>query len=108
MAVLAVAQKRTGTPNFQVSHGNLKPGAELRVFPNGLQPLGSNIRQLPPTGVSKVGKRSTRRTPYPAANLVQLGQSHAVCVLNNQGVYIGNIHPGLYNGGAHQNIQLGV
>ena len=39
---------------------------------------------------------------------MELGQTHMVGVLNDKGVYVGNINAGLNNGGAHQYSDLSL
>lgn len=49
-----------------------------------------------------------RRTTDTAANLVQLRQTHIVCVLDDKRVRVRNINAGFNNRGADQNINLAV
>ena len=49
-----------------------------------------------------------RRAAYTAANLVQLRQTHIVCVLDNERVRVRDINAGLDNGGTDQNVDLAV
>ena len=108
MAVLAVAQQAAGAADLQVPHGDAHPRTEGRELPDGRQPLGRHFGEDPVPAEGEVGVCLAGRPAHPAADLVQLGQAHAVGVLNDQGVAVAHVHPGLDEGGADQQVDLVV
>ena len=45
---------------------------------------------------------------HPSPQLIQLGQAHLIRVVDNHGIYIGNVQAGFNNGGGHQHVNLPV
>ena len=108
VAVLAVAQQAAGTADLQIAHGDAEAGTKGRELPDGGQPLLGNVREglVPPEGEVGVGLAAAAAHPTP--DLVQLSQTHAVGVLNDQGIAVAHVDAGLDQGGAHQNVDLAV
>ena len=48
------------------------------------------------------------RTSHTAPELVQLGKAETVCILNDQGVGIGNVQAGFNDGGADQHLDFSL
>ena len=46
MAVLSVAQKRACAADFKVAHCDFETGAELRIFPDSLEPFCCDFGKL--------------------------------------------------------------
>ena len=73
MPVLLGPQKVAGTPDLQIPHSQLKTGAKLGEFPDGVQPFLCHIPQDSPVVISKVGVSNAAGPSHPAPELVQLG-----------------------------------
>ncbi len=61
---------------------------------------------VPPEG--EVGVGLAAGAAHPAPDLVQLGQAHAVGILNDQGVAVAHVDAGFNQGGADQHVDLAV
>ena len=48
------------------------------------------------------------RTPHTATELMQLGKTETICVLNDQSVCVGNIQTGFDDGGADQHLDFSL
>ena len=108
MAVLFRAQNIARPADLQVTHGNLDAGAQLRKLPDGLETL---LRLLPKHLVTSVHEKrigSPARPAHAPPQLVQLGKSHAVRILYNHRIGIGNIESRLDDGGADKHIDLPI
>ena len=108
MAVLLRAQNVARTADFQVAHGDAEARAEGGELPDGLQTLGGHVGQRLALGDGQVGKGPAAGAPDPSADLVELGEAQPVRVLDNQGVAVGDVHAGLDDGGADQDVDLVV
>ena len=108
MAVLFCPQHIARAPDFQVPHGNLDAGSQFRKFPDGLEALLSLFPQKLIPLIHEKGIGGPVGTSYPASQLIQLGQPHAVRVVDNHGIGIGYIQAGLNDSGGYQNVDFPV
>ena len=108
MAVLFRPQHIARAPDFQVPHGNLDAGSQFRKFPDGLETLLSLLPQKLIPLIHKECIGGPVGTPHPASQLIQLGQPHAVRIMDNHGIGIGYIQAGLNDGGGHQHVNFPV
>ena len=108
VAVLAVPQQTARAANLQIPHGNAEARAESGELPDGGKPLLGDIGQGLVPAEGEVGVGLAAGAPHPPADLVQLRQTHAVGVLNDEGVAVAHINAGLNEGGADQNVDLAV
>ena len=108
MAGLFGTEHIAGTANFQITHGNLEARAERRKLADGAEALLRDLTERLAMPIAQVRIRMARRTTDTAANLVQLRQTHIVCVLDDKRVRVRNVNAGFNNRGADQNINLAV
>ncbi len=108
VAVLAVAQQTARAANLQIAHGDAEAGAEGCELPDGGKPLLGDVGEglVPPEG--EVGVGLPARAAYAASYLVQLGQTHAVSVLDDEGVAVAHVNACLNEGGADEDVDLAV
>ena len=106
MAVLLGAQQVARAPDLHIPHGDFEAGAEFGEFPDSLQPLGGHVGEHLSPHEGEVGEGAAGGAAHPAPELMELGQAVAVGVFDDQGVDVGDIHPRLDDGGAHQDVQL--
>ncbi len=106
MPVLFRAEQVARAAYFQIPHGNLKARAKLRKFAYGLQTLLRRFLQhfVPP--VHQVCISNAVAAPHPSPELVKLGQTHAVGVLYDNRIHVGNVHACFDDGRADQNVQF--
>ena len=72
MSMLLRPQQITGTTDLQITHRDLKPGAQLCKITNRLQTFFCDLAQSTITFINEIGISQTRGAPYPAAHLIQL------------------------------------
>ena len=106
--VLLGTQKVTGTPDFQVTHGNLEACPQLCKFLDGLQALFRHLAENLVLLIQQVGIGKVIGTPHPAPHLVELRQAKSIRIINNNRVGVGNIQPAFDNAGSQQNIVLAL
>ena len=108
VAVLAVPQQTARAADLQIPHGDAEARAESGKLPDGGKPLLGDIGQGLVPAEGEVGVGFAAGAPHPPTDLVQLCQTHAVGVLNDEGVAVAHINAGLDKGGADQNVDLAV
>ncbi len=108
MAVLAVAQQTARAADLQIAHGDAEAGAEGCELPDGGKPLLGDVGEglVPPEG--EVGVGFPARAAHAAPDLVQLGKTHAVSVLDDEGVAVAHVNARLDEGGADEDVDLAV
>ena len=104
--MLLRTKKIACTADFQITHGNLKARAKLRKFTNGLQAFFRRLAQHFIPLIHQIRIRNAIASAHASAQLIQLRKPHAVGILNDDGIRIGNIHPRFDNCCADQNINL--
>ena len=95
-AVLADPQELSGSSNLQVLERDLIPLLGLGQDAKPALPLFGGRGSYEDTG---------RLLPLPAdptSELMELGQSESMGVLDDEEIRIRNIHPDLYDGGAYE------
>ena len=108
LPALVGPQQVAGPPNFQVPHCNAKTRPQFVSLQNGVNTLAGRLGNLPPGGQQQVSVSPVVAPPHPPPQLVKLRQTKAVGPVNNNGVHIRHIQPGLNDGGANQHIRLPV
>ena len=108
MAVLAVPQQTARAADLQIPHGDAEAGAESGKLPDGGKPLLGDIGQGLVPAEGEVGVGFAAGASHPPTDLVQLCQTHAVGILNDEGVAVAHINAGLDKGGTDQNVDLAV
>ena len=108
VAVLAVAQQVAGAPDLQIPHGDAEPRAEGGELPDGGKTLLGDVREGLVPAEGEIGVGLPAAAAHPAPQLVELGQAHSVCVLDDEGVAVAHVDAGLDQGGADQDIQFPV
>ena len=106
--MLLCSQHIAGAADLQIPHGYPYAGSKLREFPDGLQAF---LRLLPQKLIPLIHQKCIRspvRASHAAAQLIELGQSHPVRVVNDHGVGIRNVQPGLDDSRGYQHIDLSV
>ena len=90
--------------DLQVAHGDPEARAEVRVFLDGLEPLGGDGRDRPCVRQEQVGVGPVLVPPDAAAKLVQLGQAEAVGVVDEDRVGVGDVQARLDDRRADQHV----
>ena len=106
MPRLLRAQKAARAADLQIAHGDAEAGVELRKLADGAQALFGDLAQLAPAPEGQVRARAPVRAADTAAQLVQLGKTHAVGVLDDEGVDVRHIDAGLDDGRADEDLRL--
>ena len=84
----------------------MKAAAELGKFPHCRQPPRGFLPQHLVPLKREIGIGTAVGTSDTSPQLIQLGQSEAVGIFNNEGVHVRHVHAGFDNGRADQNIRL--
>ena len=84
--------------------GDLEPGAELGVVPDGAQALVGRLGQDPVGRVEQVGVGPHPGPAHPAPQLVELAEPEQVGPVDHQGVDRGHVDARLDDGRAHQHV----
>ena len=106
--LLLRTQKIARTTDLQITHGDLEAGAEFRKVPDGGQTLFRNLRQILVGTVGEVGVGVAGGAAYTATELMKLGKSEALGVLNDHHAGVGDIDTDLNDGGGNEDVQLSV
>ena len=106
MAVLLRAKQIACAADFQITHCNFEAGAKLGEITDGGQSLARVVGQHFVWSISEISESLAGGAAHAAAQLVKLGKAKVLRILHNQGVDVGDVQPGLGDGGAKQNIAL--
>ena len=106
--MLPFSQQISCSTNLQIPHGNFEAASQFRKFPNGLESFFRYFFQYFIPFIHKKGISHPAASSYPSPKLVKLGKSHLVGIINNHGIYVGNIHTGFNNGGGNQYINFSI
>ena len=104
VAMLGGAQKVAGAPDFQVPHGHLEAAAQFCEFPDRIEPLFRHFGKDLSLPVEEPGPGNLFRPPYPSPHLVNLGEPHAVGVVDEHGIGIGLVQAVFNEGGAEEHV----
>ena len=108
MAMLVCSQQIACAADFQVPHGDFKAAAKFCVFPDSSQALLCRLFQNAVPAVHQKGIGHPVGTPDSSPELIELGQSVPVRIMDNHGIYVGNIQSRFNNGGGHQHIYFSI
>ena len=106
MTGLFGSQQVAGAADLKIAHGDLEAAAQVGKFPDGFEAL---FRFFFQDGVAPVHKKCVGGpvgAAYPPPELVKLRQSEVLGVVDDDGVGVGNVQPGLNDGGGHQHIDF--
>ena len=106
MPGLLAAEQVARAADLQVLHGHLHPGPQIGVGGDGAQALQGRLGQRLVRGVEEVGVGPLPAASHAPAQLVELGQAHAVGAVDDEGVGVGHVQPGLHDRGAHEDVGL--
>ena len=104
--MLLSAHKRTCASNLQVTHGNAHATAQILELVDCGQTLSCLFRQRQLRWEHKVRVCLLPASTNTALELVQLSQSQALRILDNQRVRMRVVNAGLNDGGGHQYVNL--
>ena len=102
------AQHVAGAAEFEVLHGHGHAGAEVVVLRDGREPVVGGLGQRLLGVVQEVGIAALAGPADAPAELVHLRQSELVGAVDDQRVGVGDVQPGLDDGGTHQHVVLAV
>ena len=83
MAGLCRAEQVARAANFEVAHGDLEAGAELRIVADGVQALFGDLREDLAAAERQVGIGMAAAAADAPADLMQLGKAELIGVLND-------------------------
>ena len=106
MSVLFRSENISRSANFEVTKCNTNPWSELCKFSNCLQTLFRLLRKTFSFFIQEKGIGNPVGTSYTPANLIELGKSHPVRILDNQRIRVRNIETGFNNRSGNQNINF--
>ena len=108
LAALVRSQKVAGSADFQVAHGDAETGAQLVGLEDGVDALAGRVGDFLVVGQQQVGIGAVIASADASAQLIELGEAEPVGAVYDDGVDVGHVEAGLYDGGAHQHVGLPV
>ena len=108
MSMLLRTQKISGTAKLQIPHRNLKSTSQICILTDCSQTFLRCLFQHHILSVHQERIGSSVRTPYPSPKLIELGKSISVRVMNDHGIYIGNIQSCFYDRSRNQHINISI
>ena len=108
MPVLFASQEISGTPDLQIPHCDAETASQLRKFPDRRQTFFRHFAQHLIPAVHQKGVSSPAGSSDSSPELVKLGESHGISIMNDHRVCIGNIQSGLNNARRDQHIDITV
>jgi len=91
MAGLLRAEEIAGAADFEIAHGDGVAGAESGVFEDGFEAVACGAVKDKIRGNDQIGVGLAGGTADAAAELVEIGETKSVRVVNNNGVDVGQI-----------------
>ena len=108
MPMLLGSQKISCTSKLQIPHGNLEAASQICVFTDCSQSLLCSLLQH---HILSVHQKCVSRAVGPsdsASQLIKLGESISVRIMDDHGINIGNIQPCLNDGSGNQHINISI
>ena len=108
MPMLLCSQQISSPSKLQVTHGDLESTSQICKLTDSRK---SFFRHLPKHGVPSVHQKRIRRpvgTSDPASQLIKLGKSVLVRIMDDHGIHIGNIQSCLDNSSGNQHINVPI
>ena len=106
VARLLTAEQVAGAADLEVLHRHLHAGAELGVRGQGGQPVVGGLGELGVGRVEEVRVGAFATAAHPAAQLVELRETIAVGMVDDERVRIGDVDAGLDDRRAHEHVVL--
>src|SRR4249919_571915 len=100
------AEEVAGAADLEVAHGDLETGAQLRVVCDRREASACLRRQLRGVRVEQVRVRENVRAAHAAADLVELREPEGVGALDDEGVRLRDVDPGLDDGGRDEDVRI--
>ena len=91
LAMLLRAEEISGAAQLEIAHGDLEAGTEFGKFADRGKALLGDFGEDFIACKREVGVGAARRTPDAAAQLVKLGKSHPVGVVDDQRIHVRNV-----------------
>ena len=101
---LLPAEQVSCPTDLQILHRHSHSRTQIGVRCDGLQPVVRGLGQGLLRRVQEVGVGTFSTTADPAAQLMQLAETKGIGTVNDQGVRVRDVHPGLHDRGADQHI----
>ena len=108
MAMLLSSKKISCSTELQILHGDLKAASKIRIFPHGAESLFRCLLKHLILRIHQKRIGSTVRTSYTSAKLIQLRKTISIGIMDDHGIYIGDIQSRLNNGSGNQYIHISV
>ena len=108
MTVLTLSQKVARAADLQILHRNLKTAAQIGKLPDRRQTLFCNFPQHLVPLIHQKGISRPVRASDTSAQLIQLGQSHSVRIVDDDRVDVGNVQTGFDDRRRNQNVDFAV
>ncbi len=105
---LHLTQDGTGSPDLQVAQGKLEPRSQIGRLADCLEPPVGILGQGLIGGMEEVSVCPLAGSAHPAPELIELGETEQVGPFHDQGVDLGQVEPGLDDGGRHHDVVLAV
>lgn len=106
VAMLFRSEKTAGPADFEVTHGDVEPGAEAGEFADSGEAFGGDFGEGFAAGEGEIGESAASGAADPSAELIELGEAHAVGVFDNEGVAVGDIDAGFDDSGTDEDINF--
>ena len=103
---LLTAEQVAGSADLEVLHRHLHSGTQFCVCGQGRQTVVCGLGQLCIRRVEEVRVGTFTSTSHSSAQLVELGESVAVGVVDDEGVRIGDVDSGFDDRRAHEHVVL--
>ena len=92
-------QQIPGTANVEILHGNVDSAAQIREILDGLQSAPTVIGQCAERGRHEIAKSLLTAAAHTTAHLVQIRKSEMLCIVDQNGVRVGDVDTVLDDGG---------
>ena len=106
MPGLLRAEQTARSAYLKVAHGDLEARAELGKLADGLKALFRYLGENLVLTEREIGRGAARAASDAAADLVQLGKTHFVRVLDDEGVDVRDINAGFDDRRAHEHLNF--
>ena len=92
-------QQIPGTANVKILHGNVDSAAQIREILDGLQSAPTVIGQCAERGRHEIAESLLTAATHTTAHLVQIRKPEMLCIVDQNGVRVGDVDTVLDDGG---------
>ena len=108
VSVLLCPEKISRTAELQILHCDLKAASKIRIFSHGTETFLRSFLEHLVFRIHQKRIRSSVGTSHTAAQLIKLGKAVSVRIMDDHGIYIGNIQSRLNDRCGNQHIHITI